>query len=328
MDIRHLVPQVERVLIMWTASLLLLLFAVGDPDTKSAKAFIRNGFSGVPKIQRGESVSSGPISLLEGAIHPTNPAGTRASCICRAAKNAEKVNSQDLSSPVPKKSAKNAEKVKKSKKSEEEPWYWIDEKRHHNFEVTFRDEDGSEGDDEQEECKSKRISNLRFEICGSPRPLQRHRTSRFHTYNPSVKYQESFQDALKKLMFDFHIESIDTPLFDATEYLEMTIIFRMKRPKSHFVNNKPGPGRLKEKAPSQLSSIRTDVDNLSKFVLDSMNGVMYEDDRQIISIHATKLLDNADLCDGSIEVYVRSIEIDDLEKIVESSISIIEQEIR
>lgn len=314
---------------MWTTSLLLLLlFAVGDPDTKSAKAFIRNGLSGVRKIQRGESVPSGPISLLEGAIHSTKPTEARASCVCRAAKNAEKVNSQDLS--VPKKSAKNAKKVKKMKKSKEGPWYWIDEKRPRNFEVTFRDEDGSKGEDEdeQEECKSKRISKLRVEICGSPRPLQRHRTSRFHTYNPSVKYQESFQDALKKLITDFHSDSIDTPLFDATDYLEMTIIFRMKRPKSHFVNNKPGPGRLKKKAPSQLSSIRADVDNLSKFVLDSLNGLMYEDDRQIISIHATKLLDNVDPCDGSIEVYVRSIEVDDVDKIIESSISMIKQDIK
>jgi Holliday junction resolvase RusA-like endonuclease len=312
---------------MWTTSLpLLLLFAIGDPNTKLAKAFIRNGLSGVRKIKRGESVPLRPISLRERS---SNPAGTRSSCVCRAAKNAEKVNSQDLSS-VPNKSAKNAKKVKKIKKSNEGPWYWIDEKRPSNFEVTFGDEYGSESEDEdeQEECKSKRISKLRFEICGSPRPLQRHRTSRFHTYNPSVKYQESFQDALKKLIFEFHSESIETPLFAATDYLEMTIIFRMKRPKSHFVNNKPGPGRLKKKAPSHLSSIRADVDNLSKFVLDSLNGLMYEDDRQIISIHATKLLDNVDPCDGSIEVYARSIEVDDVEKIIKSSISMIEQDIK
>ena len=96
----------------------------------------------------------------------------------------------------------------------------------------------------------------------------------------------------------------------------------MKRPKSHFVNNRPGPGRLKKKSPSQLSSIRTDVDNLSKFILDSMNGVMYEDDRQIASIHATKILDDVNFCRGSIEVYIRSIEADEVPKLLESSIHI------
>jgi len=112
-----------------------------------------------------------------------------------------------------------------------------------------------------------------------------------------------------------------SPLFDGNEYLAVTIVFRMKRPKSHFVNNKPGPGRLKEKSPSQLAPIRTDVDNLTKFVLDSMNGVVYEDDRQITSIHATKILDNADFCRGSIEVHIQSIDEGYVRRLLQSSIS-------
>lgn len=246
---------------------------------------------------------------LGGVSDHKNPAGIRASCLCSAAKNAEDLNSENLKSSLP-------------KKRNEEPWYWVDDKYDQNFEVTFQDEI----EKEQEDCKSKRIVELRFKIYGTPRPLQRHRTSKWHTYNPSFKYQKSFQDVLKKLIFDFRGQSIDTPIFDATEYLATTIIFRMKRPKNHFVNNKPGPGRLKKKSPSQLSSIRADVDNLTKFVLDSMNGVMYEDDRQITSIHSTKLLDNVDLCDGSIEVYIRSIELDDVEKVLQSSISIFEKD--
>jgi len=87
---------------------------------------------------------------------------------------------------------------------------------------------------------------------------------------------------------------------------------------------KPGPGRLKKKAPSRLSPIRTDVDNLAKFVLDSMNGILYEDDRQITSIHATKLLDDVDLCEGSTEIHIRSINEEDIKEILESSISIID----
>jgi len=296
---------------MWTAGLLSFLLAVIDTNTKSTNALIIHGFFGVPKIRRGKLVSPKPISQ-EATSHPKNSAGMRASCYCRAANNAEKMNSIDTASSVP-------------ERSKEEPWYWINETCDHNLEVTFQDE--AESEDEQEKCKSKQILKLRLKIYGNPRPLQRHRTSRRqHTYNPSVKYQKSFQEALKKVIFDFRGESIDAPFFDATEFLAMSIIFRMKRPKSHFVNNKPGPGRLKKKSPSDLSPIRADVDNLIKFVLDSMNGIMYEDDRQITSIHATKLLDNVDQCGGSIEVYVRSIEVEDVEKLLESSISIIDQD--
>jgi crossover junction endodeoxyribonuclease RusA len=33
---------------------------------------------------------------------------------------------------------------------------------------------------------------------------------------------------------------------------------------------------------------RVDIDNLSKAVLDAMNGIAYQDDRQIVDIHLTK----------------------------------------
>lgn len=284
--------------IMLTVSLLSFFMTVGD--TKLADAFANNKWSVVPKVHGGKFEPS-TLTSIKGASHPRSYAVTRSSCRCCAAKNAEKANSKD------------------------EPYYWIDEACNNNFQITFDDEDKTKDQDTKAEHNSKRISKLRFKICGNPRPLQRHRTSRFRTYNPSVKYQKSFQDALEKLIAASGIGTIDYPIFEETEYLVMTIIFRMKRPKNHFVNNRPGPGRLKEKSPSQLSSIRSDVDNLTKFVLDSMNEVMYEDDRQITSIHATKLLDNEDLCSGSVEVFIRSIDVEDVEKIVESSISIADE---
>ena len=285
--------------IMLTVSLLSFFMTVGD--TKLADAFANDRLSGVPKVNGGKFESS-TLTLRKGASHPRNSAATRASCRSCAAKNTEKANSKD------------------------EPYYWIDEACNNNFQITLHDED--EDQDTKAEHNKKRISKLRFKICGKPRPLQRHRTSRFRTYNPSVKYQKSFQDALEKLIAASGIGAIDYPIFEETEYLVMTIIFRMKRPKNHFVNNRPGPGRLKEKSPSQLSSIRSDVDNLTKFVLDSLNEVMYEDDRQITSIHATKLLDNEDLCSGSVEVFIRSIDVEDVEKIVESSISIADERVQ
>lgn len=101
----------------------------------------------------------------------------------------------------------------------------------------------------------------------------------------------------------------------------------MKRPRNHFVNSKPGPDRLKESSPPQLSTIRTDVDNLTKFVLDSMNGILYDDDRQIMTIHVTKLLDNEDLCMGSTEIHLRPLEDGDLESILTNPLSAVGKKI-
>lgn len=223
----------------------------------------------------------------------------------------------------------------------DDQWHWVEDCDRENLRINYRNDDDEneeenrQGENNNNNNNSKQISKMRFKIHGNPRPLQRHRTSRGHMYNPSLKYQKSFLNAYQNLIFDdeqqHNIDDMninndylydDTPIFDATKYLAITIIFRMKRPKSHFINNKPGLGRIKKKAQSQLLPIRTDVDNLAKFVLDSMNGVLYEDDKQIMSIHATKLLDNVGLCEGSTEIYIRTINGDeDMEKIIESSIS-------
>ena len=71
------------------------------------------------------------------------------------------------------------------------------------------------------------------------------------------------------------------------DIIEMDITFCYKRPQSHFrIKNKKKI--LKENAPFFKSS-KADLDNLIKFVADSLNGVFYKDDSQIVSINAQKL---------------------------------------
>lgn len=301
---------------MSTILLLLSLFAARDyPQTK--------GFSDIP-IQR--FIFSSRSSKLSFSFsprennHPTDSVDIRSSLLFSTVKNVKEI--------APKGSASTS-------RERNEQWHWVEDSNQENLLLDYRNDDIDYGDRQGGNSNSEKLSKIRFKIHGNPRPLQRHRSSRGHIYNPSLKYQKSFLNAFQNLIFDekHHMNmnmtmdhNDDTPLFDATENLVITIIFRMKRPKSHFVNNKPGPGRLKKKAPSQLSPIRTDVDNLAKFVLDSMNGVLYEDDRQITSIHATKILDDADLCEGSTEIYIRSINEEDIKEILESSISIIDND--
>ncbi len=120
------------------------------------------------------------------------------------------------------------------------------------------------------------------------------------------------------------------PIFQH-EVISVQIISRMKRPNKHFVANKPGPGRLRQ-PPSNLDSegnaihprdrpayvashlqvTRTDVDNLAKFVLDSLNGVLYTDDRQVASLTVTKVYDDEEPFTGSTDVIIKSMTMDDL----------------
>lgn len=154
------------------------------------------------------------------------------------------------------------------------------------------------------------VNQIRFTIRGNPLPLRRHRTARGFMYNPSSVKQMEFRQLVQNMIFEDN--EVDEPLFSQSQALAVAIVFCMKRPKSHFIGGKPSPGRLRSTAPAQTSTTRTDVDNLAKFVLDSLNGLLYADDRQVTSLHVVKVLDNRDECSGSTEVLVRPIREDDV----------------
>ncbi len=57
----------------------------------------------------------------------------------------------------------------------------------------------------------------------------------------------------------------------------------MKRPKTHFVSSNPQSGWIRQLYEGLIPHrSKIVVDNLAKFVLDSLNGLLYVDDRQII----------------------------------------------
>lgn len=186
--------------------------------------------------------------------------------------------------------------------------------------------------------------SMKFTIRGNPRVLIRHRSARGYTYNPSRPAQDEFRNCLLKLMppMLFHHTTNDKPntkivddgstwydddddidtlassspsspstttLFAQDECLQLSITFRMKRPKSHFISNQPGYGRLKSSAPSSISirNLRSDVDNMAKFVMDSLNGLVYVDDRQVVELNVRKVLDSEGLCLGATDVEIRVV---------------------
>ena len=160
---------------------------------------------------------------------------------------------------------------------------------------------------------------LVFKIRGNPLPLRRHRTSRGFMYNPSATAQADLSNLVRHLIWPEEAHSnrtVATPLFGDEEQLLVSLAFCMKRPLSHFIGSKREEGRLKKTASNRVASIRTDVDNLAKFILDSLNGMVYADDKQVASIHATKYYDNEGLCLGSTLVFIKNLKESDLDDLL------------
>lgn len=108
-----------------------------------------------------------------------------------------------------------------------------------------------------------------------PTSLKRHRHTRNgHSYDPSAKDKMDFA-----ALVEMPEETLKGPL-------RATINFYSIRPKSHWRTGKYA-GELKASAP-KFNTSRRDVDNLCKFVLDALNARLYDDDSQIIELHATK----------------------------------------
>ena len=121
-------------------------------------------------------------------------------------------------------------------------------------------------------------------------------TRMFKVHNSSIFIQNNFTDTSN--------QSIQ-PFFKEDEYLKIKLIFHLKRPKNHFISSKPGPGRIRPQFQSSICQpSRVDVDNLAKFVLDSLNGIVYVDDRQVVELHVKKVLDNEEDCLGKTQVWI------------------------
>ncbi len=75
----------------------------------------------------------------------------------------------------------------------------------------------------------------------------------------------------------------------------------LKRPKDDFVSKRREAGNLRPSAlDNTVIAIKPDTDNLAKFVLDSLTGVVYADDAQIVDLHMLKMRDSEGLCNGRV----------------------------
>jgi crossover junction endodeoxyribonuclease RusA len=75
-----------------------------------------------------------------------------------------------------------------------------------------------------------------------------------------------------------------SPDWDTTAPMILSVVFRFQRPKSHF--NKNG---LRSSAPQHCTSASNgDLDKLLRSTNDALTGILFDDDRQVVSTDATK----------------------------------------
>lgn len=123
----------------------------------------------------------------------------------------------------------------------------------------------------------------RFTVKGDPKALKRHRT--FFKNGARINVDPSKGDKA-----DFIAQIIqNTPKEPIRGAIGVNVGFYFLRPKSHFGTGKNAE-RIKENAPIYKTT-KPDLDNLIKFVLDAMNGIVFFDDSQITSLTAGKYYD-------------------------------------
>ena len=69
-----------------------------------------------------------------------------------------------------------------------------------------------------------------------------------------------------------------------TDACSVSVVFRFKRPKSHFTTN----GQLKAAAPKHCVVKRNDIDKCCRSTLDALTDTVFADDSLVVSLNAEK----------------------------------------
>lgn len=116
---------------------------------------------------------------------------------------------------------------------------------------------------------------MKYIIPGQPIPLSRPRFSKDHVYDSQKG--EKFAASI-----NIKFWHKDKPFFLGPLHLTITFFMQSTRKKGWH-------------------DLRPDLDNLIKFVLDVMNGIVYNDDKQVVKITAEKIYDKEPRTEITIE---------------------------
>ena len=147
---------------------------------------------------------------------------------------------------------------------------------------------------------------IHFKIDGPAVPQGRPRAVRMgagvRMYDPpkSKAYKQMVSAKVRSYMKTNGIQTI-------TEPLAVHLNFYFTPPKSY---SKKRIQAIESK--EELFTKRVDLDNLIKAVTDSMNGIMYEDDSQIVGLTAGKHYGHEDYVDVKVQIIETGKESDDI----------------
>lgn len=109
------------------------------------------------------------------------------------------------------------------------------------------------------------------------------------TFNTKKAKKNAFCKAAKEqIKADHGVQDDAFPIYDKNEAVSIKIIFMRPPPKDQhrgFRALAMNPARVAD-------TKRPDIDNLTKFVMDSLQGVAYSDDKQVVSLVAEKQVDS------------------------------------
>lgn len=136
-------------------------------------------------------------------------------------------------------------------------------------------------------------------VTGQPMAMPRPRLGG-HFYNPAKNLMNAFARSVREQI----PELSSGVLFERNQPIAVDITFYMRRPNQDFRGRIRGNGRLKTKS-SMVTPCKPDIDNLAKFVLDSLKGVAYADDSQVVKLVLYKIMDSEDECNGATKVHIK-----------------------
>ena len=153
------------------------------------------------------------------------------------------------------------------------------------------------------------IGIISFTIEGNPVPLARpvicrrgRSSGRVWLRDPDAAKKATFRSAVRDELFGEGDEG--QILFPSNLPIEVDITFYMLPPKTHFVGSNREQGQLKQGAVDLWPS-RPDIDNLDKFILDSLQGFLFDNDAQVVEQHICKVYDHQPPYLGRTKVTIR-----------------------
>jgi Holliday junction resolvase RusA-like endonuclease len=124
---------------------------------------------------------------------------------------------------------------------------------------------------------------IEFFVKGKPQGKARPRfTRQGHTYTPSNT--KAYETMIKTAFLqNFSKNGFQFPIFEGINGVAVDIVAYFEIPKSWSKKKRAAAieGRLRP-------TVKPDTDNIAKIVLDSLNGLAYDDDKQVVQCFVSK----------------------------------------